>query len=251
MLHSEQSDGEACDTTADPSREGLEMFAASAEGRLVRDLESRLAGDIELATRLMFAGYDGLEWIEVANRLAAYGLRVMLAWILDGTVAAHCKGRSLAGPWSMRCRDRVEADSLASDTVSTALMHFRDDVLKPGRWSADRGASLSTYFIGQCLIRWSNVFWAWERSNRRVQLTDGSDVDRLMQSDGTSQVLDRLQAEAILDHYPPLVGRVIRLRSEGYAWEEIAELTGNSVGRIRGLLARFHQNMNGVRKVAK
>lgn len=39
-----------------------------------------------------------------------------------------------------------------------ALDYFRERVLRAGRWDAGRGASLGTFFIGQCLYRFANVY---------------------------------------------------------------------------------------------
>jgi hypothetical protein len=52
---------------------------------------------------------------------------------------------------------------LAQETVAKALRHFHDDVLVPGKWDSRRGATLRTYFIGQCLIRFANIYRRWWR----------------------------------------------------------------------------------------
>ena len=155
--------------TAAASRQWLERFEGTTEGRRVAEIEARLAGDIDLVTRLMFSGYEGQDWDEAANWLARYGLRVMTAWILDGTVVRVCREKGLAAPWNSRCHDQNEAESLAADVVSNALIKFRDNVLKPDIWRPDRGASLSSFFVGQCLIRWGNVYRQWYRGLRDLR----------------------------------------------------------------------------------
>lgn len=200
-------------------RRWLDPFDETSEARRVAELEARLSGDVELVSRLMFAGYDGPEWIEVADRLARYGLRVIEAWILDGTIVVRCRQKNLAAPWSHRCASRQEAEVLAADTVSTALLRFRDGVLIPGKWRADRGASLSTYFVGQCLLRWANVFYAWQRESRRT-LPQESPLERAWEVDDHLQVLDRRQAVDLRDD--PLVARVLVLRQAGYSWDELS-----------------------------
>lgn len=43
-------------------------------------------------------------------------------------------------------------------TVVNALGAFLDIALKKGNWSPTKGASLKTYFIGQCKIQFANVY---------------------------------------------------------------------------------------------
>lgn len=233
---------EPSDTTAEGTRDAIRAFDSTPEALRVAELEARLAGDAELVTRLMFAGYDGPEWMEVANRLARYGLRVMFAWILDGTVVLHCRDNGIAARWNRRCAQPFEVDDLASTTVSTALQHFRDDVLRKNRWDPARGASLSTFFIGQCLIWWPNTFREWSR-NATVTPTDGELGDLPGETDEHRGVVEALDAASHLRRATPPVRRALLLRTAGYEWEEIGILMGTSASQIRGAVYRFQQQM--------
>jgi hypothetical protein len=152
------------DITASPTPpDWLKPFDQSPQARAVAELDQRLKADSDLVARLMFAGYQGKDWDVVASRLVAYALRVLMAWIVDGSVALKCRLKGWNGPWDGRCRDRQVARDLATDVVVTALEKFRTEVLIPGKWQPERGASLSTFFIGQCLLRWANVYRSWRR----------------------------------------------------------------------------------------
>lgn len=239
---------EPAGTTPVPSRKRLSAFDGSSEGQRVAEIEARLAGDTELVTRLMFAGYEGPDWLEVADRLAAYGLRVITSWIIDGTIASKCKEKGWAGPWSSRCRHPCEAQELAADTVADALFKFRDNVLIPGRWRPDRGASLSTFFIGQCLLRWANVFNKWTRETRHIPDADLGRFERSDESAQHSRVLDSFEVESLLKLADAQTERVVRLRAEGYEWDEIAILTGSAVTKLRGLYFRFQERARKTRE---
>ncbi len=45
--------------------------------------------------------------------------------------------------------------------MAVALNKFRDTVLRRHRWDSTRGATIKTYFIGQCLIHFSNIYRSW------------------------------------------------------------------------------------------
>lgn len=57
--------------------------------------------------------------------------------------------------------DPENADELANETVAVALNKFRDTNLRRHRWDSTRGATIKTYFIGQCLIRFPNIYRSW------------------------------------------------------------------------------------------
>jgi hypothetical protein len=50
------------------------------------------------------------------------------------------------------------AEELSGETVAKALHYFRENVLMRQRWNASKGASIKTYFIGQSLFQFANVY---------------------------------------------------------------------------------------------
>jgi DNA-directed RNA polymerase specialized sigma24 family protein len=140
-------------------REWLAAHEADAE-RL-----DRLLGDVELVSRLQWAGFEGAEYARFAEELARYGLAVLTSWMFHRTIFEKVKQRGFGGlpalpDWEW---DRDDRDQLATDTVVDALIRFRNRVLIPNKWDHNRGATLKTYFIGQCLMCFANVYRAWHQ----------------------------------------------------------------------------------------
>lgn len=93
---------------------------------------------------------------------------VLRAWMRRGTIYDKCARqshpieRAPAG-----ALDEDEIESMAGMVVAIALRHFRDDVLSKDVWDPDKGASLTTFFVGQCLMRFPEVWRPWLTSARR------------------------------------------------------------------------------------
>ncbi len=68
--------------------------------------------------------------------------------------------------------DQETRQDLAIDTVVAALSAFRDEVLnlKENRWNPAKGASLKTFFIGQCKWQFPNVCQKWRRLHQQPAL---------------------------------------------------------------------------------
>lgn len=207
-------------------------------------MEARLRADSDLVMRLGLVGYTGPEWDAVAERLAGYGLRVLTAWILNGTIKAKCVEKGWAGPWHEDLRDYELASDLATLTVVVALTKFRDSVLIPGRWSPNGGASLATYYVGQCLLRWGNVYQEWAREEKtRIALPPRDWTGMDASSDGSiNNLLDRLE----LDETAPQrseARQILELKDNGFSWEEIAAVMHKSVGSVRGTVRRLRESI--------
>ncbi len=103
---------------------------------------ARLEADQQLMLRLSLAQFTGSVWDEVARALVEYGRTVMFAWIATRVVFSKCHekgivtdrfggpGRLIWGP---------DAEELTEDTVATAIIAFRDGVLRRGRWDPAPG----------------------------------------------------------------------------------------------------------------
>ena len=151
--------------------------------RALADLrrKERLAADVDLLTWLALHRFAGRAYERFAEELAKYGYAVMIAWIKKGLILGRCRQRGFGGlpepPVGAFARADV-ADELAGETVAKALHHFRDDVLMKGRWDPNRGATIKTYFVGQCLIRFPNIYRSWLANEARQDavLVDDNDL---------------------------------------------------------------------------
>ncbi|MDM2083319.1 sigma-70 family RNA polymerase sigma factor [Mycobacteroides abscessus] len=127
----------------------------------------RLQADEELVLALQLEQFTGRLWARFSRELTRYGLGVLRAWIRHGTI--YVKAKKLTGYGLGRIEgwpDDQTIDDIATDTVVAALNYFRDKVLKTHRWQSSGGASLGTFFIGQCLYQFANIY----RSALRAEL---------------------------------------------------------------------------------
>ncbi len=132
-----------------------------------RERLQRLQADEELLLALQLYQFTGRLWERFSRELSRYGLGVLRAWIRHGTI--YGKAKALTGYGLGRIEgwpDDQTIDDIATDTVVAALIYFRDKVLMNRRWQASGGASLGTFFIGQCLYQFANIY----RSALRAEL---------------------------------------------------------------------------------
>jgi DNA-directed RNA polymerase specialized sigma24 family protein len=200
--------------------------------------------------RLSVEGFEGTAWREVSRALAEYGHAVILAWILTGMIFEKCRSKGVGGGlarplgWIVR----QEAEDLTQDTVAEAIVHFRDQVLSRGRWNPARGASLSTFFVGNCLLQFPNLYRRWWRGQaKRRALPLEAAVDPLAIRDPEEEAVERVQIEATLRALDQLTRRAVRLRAMGFSIEEIAKLTETTPKAVESRLYRLHVQMRRLR----
>ena len=137
----------------------------------------RLLADRALVAELAAAGFAGPVFEMVETEFASYGIAVMMAWMRTREIFVKCRdiGRPVSDPaleWSRD--DRLE---IAIETTARGLRYFVDKVLRAGKWDHRRGATLRTFFIGACLLQFSNVFEVWATEQRNwAQVNDGEPI---------------------------------------------------------------------------
>ena len=146
-----------------------QAWLADADRDRADERFDRLAGDRELAAALQAGGYRGRNYELFANEIAKYGWAVIRGWIYKGQIRSEVKRKGFGAlDPEPRLGSMIEdAESLADETVVLALNAFRDQVLVPGKWDPAKGASLRTFFVGQCLLQFSNVYKRWRREELR------------------------------------------------------------------------------------
>lgn len=217
-------------------------WLTEADHQGLADNVDRLAADDELISILAFGGFVGKEWEYFSTELARYGMAVIGGWMRRGMIFSKCKNRGFGGlPELGRYFEDDEVDELTGETISNALVHFRRDVLIPHKWDYRRGATLRTFFVGQCLIRFANVYRRWYGNEKRNQydLTDDNEAldtfaPRLAGPDG--RAVDRAVAlEVIAGIKDPRVMRAMFLTAGGKSQAEIAielEVSEKTVERM-------------------
>lgn len=207
----------------------------------------RLAGDYLLVTDLGFQQFEGPDYEVFALELAKYGMAVLAAWMRQGLIWERCKARGYGGlPILERDFSRDEIEELTGETVAKALDRFRTDVLMTGRWDYRRGASLRTFFVGQCLIRFANVYrrwWGYEQRHGLHSLSaSDDDVELFVRDrpggDPAAMAVDRvLVDDAVPRIKDPRLRRAVFLREQQWTQAEIAGALGVTVKTVERMFA--------------
>jgi len=213
----------------------------------------RLCADAELAQRLHAAGYTGRDWDYFVTELLKYGYAILISWMRTGMIWRRLNDRNVGGlptppQWEWR-QDTWE--SLASDTLIIAIEKFRDTVLIPGRWDPKRGASLKTFFIGQCLIRFPNVYRSWHTVTEARQTERPTNAGGLLRTRAATDDPERhlVQHDEITRGLAQLDDRtrtVLLLLDQDYTQNEVADQLGVTRKTVE-MIVRRHREREGKR----
>lgn len=191
----------------------------------------RLRADVDAVLTLQLSDFADEAWAPLAEALAEYGFGVMRAWIASGQIFRElARGRDFAkaSPPLAAWLTKDEAESIAGEVVTLALRAFKDDVLAKGVWDARRGASLSTFFVGQCKLQFPNVYRRWHDGERRARSWRRLDPDGIYLHGQAptapgGALREQESASAILEQMQPRTARVMHLKFvEGLSYDEIA-----------------------------
>lgn len=190
----------------------------------------RLRHDIDTVLQLQLHRWSDDAWRPVADALAEYGFGVIRGWMHSRQIFAEV---SRVGYGVKRCPDgwldEETIAELAGETVAEAIRYFKFEILMPGKWEARKGASLATYFVGQCKLQFPNVYKAWftDRKNHRdTDLFGELPPAASAGLDPGAQLVDKEAVRALLGRLSsPRARRVIWKRYLGYSCEEIAATT--------------------------
>lgn len=233
-----------------------EDWLDEAEHRDLADKVDRLAGDAEMLLTLSLHRYEGKPWAFFSTELAKYGIAVIGGWMRRGLIFRRCRDRGSGGlPALDRSFEPDEIDELTGETVAAALTHFRDDVLMKNRWKPEGGASLRTFFIGQCLMRFSNVYRRWlgnETRFRHAQTTDETETLELFTRVQVSAVdeaaVGRALADAAMVELKPRVQKAVLLTAAGRSQLEIADELGITEKAVERLLSYSRNKIKTTRR---
>lgn len=205
----------------------------------------RLAGDLDLYNALALTRFEGADYEYFANELARYGLAVIGSWLQSGLIYGKCQNRGLGGlaapEWDL---DAGDVEDLANVTVGLAVVKFRETVLLKKKWDPRKGASLRTFFIGQCLIRFANIYRTWRGQQQRARATEklademhphvrphDRALDDMLAQTELTQVEDRRLQNAVL------------WTAAGWRQWEIAQELGVSEKTVERMLANYRQRI--------
>lgn len=243
-----------------------QAWLADADRDRAEERVDRLAGDRDLAAALRAEGYRGRNYDLFANEIAKYGWAVIRGWIYKSQIRSEVKRKGFG---ALEPEPRIgsmieDAESLADETVVLALSAFRDKVLVPGKWDPAKGASLRTFFVGQCLLRFSNVYKRWRREELRSYAEPQAPptagwADDFEESPSTPVAPDASEAAQAKDELRRAFGSIKdeRVRSafylsvtHGFTHAEVGEKLGMTAKAVESAIARARQQVRENRESA-
>ncbi|KTR95843.1 sigma-70 family RNA polymerase sigma factor [Microbacterium testaceum] len=237
-----------------------QAIAADRERDRSEERVDRLAGDRDLAAALRADGFQGRNYDFFATEIAKYGWAVIRGWIYKGQIRGEVarKGFGALDPEPRPGAMIEDAEGLADETVVLALSAFRDKVLVPGKWDPSKGASLRTFFVGQCLLQFSNVYKRWRREELRSYAEPQAPpataewADEFEEGPSTPLAPDASETAQIKDELRRAFGKITdeRVRSafylsvtHGFTHAQIGEKLGMTAKAVESAIARARQQV--------
>lgn len=221
----------------------------------------RLAADAELVRILREQGFAGPDYNYAARELVRYGVAVLTRWLLTEEVYPILLTRFRIGLERPRpALQKDEALSLAGEVVAVALHHFRADVLIPNKWTPSKGASLTTFFVGQCLLRLPNVHRRWLRESRDAFYSELDERERQHYALGQvsnrtrnieDDVITELIGAAHLNAVRSVNARKAFVYSAcGYSQAEIANILGTTDKAVERMISYARKHVRRTKESA-
>lgn len=220
------------------------------QARLAAESLARRQADLELRNNLALTGFRGPAWDRYAWELARYGYAVVMAWLKTGEMFNQCKAKGCSPglpPLEWTVDDRA---GLANETVALAVNNFKRQALIEGKWTAEKGATLKTYFVGTCVFAFPNLYrkWSTERAAlRHLMSIDDGTVDRSsLPQDPGEMAVNQLHIQEGFSSIPDKRTKsAILLQEMGYTYAEIGEILEITSRSVDGLIRRQHKRGGG------
>ncbi|MGH3352302.1 MAG: sigma factor-like helix-turn-helix DNA-binding protein [Nocardioides sp.] len=233
----------------------------------VTDAHQRRLADQRLRDALAAEGFVGPNYDRWKSEMTAYALSVLNGWLASGAVfeMLAARGTGLAVTEKQRralMADKDEREGIVHEVVAQALVRFRERELVTGRWSAEGGASLATYFMeGAICNEFPNRFRAWQRDfSRRAEPCEDEVLEPMCSGPPSASmslavafdsgltdpewiVMSKDGCDAILAELSPRMARIFRYRADGYSYAEIAELEGSTPAAITEAVGRVRRRL--------
>jgi len=189
----------------------------------------RLRADVEVVLNLQLSSFDDAAWKPLADALTEYGFAVMRSWIATGQIfKLAVRGVGQVAPPPQGWMNQDEAESIAGEVVTLALAEFKNEVLAKGVWNPGRGASLTTFFVGQCKLQFPNVYRRWLRAEQHHRAAAGGEaagcrLHALPPADPAERSVLGDVVSDIFEQMPPLTAAAMRMKYlEDRSYAEIA-----------------------------
>lgn len=188
----------------------------------------------------------GPVWVRAQAQLIKKVYPKILTWIESRQIFGEVEKRihtRLPGPppwWQEHDRE-----SLADDTVSGAIIKFRNDAILSGRWSPEGGASLETYFVTGCVYEFIKVYKSWlTTASRNAELTVTTPPDGMIDiqygcADPEQIICQQESDREFWSQFSDERQRYVAYyKTHGYTTAEIAELMKTTPKAVESLWTR-------------
>jgi DNA-directed RNA polymerase specialized sigma24 family protein len=224
----------------------------SVESKTAEHLE-RLEDDQEIVARLRREGFVGPVWNKLSRALVEYAYPCVRGWVVSGQIIKVCQDKRI--PLRRGILGQMEnedAEELTQAIVAEGILKFQK-LLCEDRWSPSRGASLTTYFVGQCVICFPNQYRAWLSSKRPpwwepLPESDDQDFRRDCMPDPTDPARaaeNKIHLQEVAKHIDPLTLHAIVLQDMGFRVAEIADELNKTPKAIEMLLYHHRRRTRG------
>lgn len=235
---------------------GLRAALDEVESLTAAQRLQRLAEN-DIVLRLQLTSFDPAtdDWRELAGALIEYGYPIFMAWTVTGSVRGMAARHGGSGVWGIAKLPEMlklpseQAHDLVMDLLEVAVNRFRTRTLLASRWSAIGGASLTTFFIGRCLMELPDVYEQWNRKQLRTfgLRPDGAEIDdNRPGSNPAGLALTGVTIDAVFDggpHTDDEVRAMFELQQLGFTLTEIADMLTSAghphtEGKVRTRMSR-------------
>ncbi len=214
------------------------------------DYLERLAADRDLIRFMQLSGFADTteEWRQFAMALAEYGYGVFRAWFGTGEIVRRLAARDVRGRSDLPAPFRLtedEVQELSAELIIRGIRSFRENVLVRGRWRADGGATLKTFFVGHLLFMVPTTFRQWRRDGGSESLFDPNAPPKIpVPGVSASDRADlRLLLATVRSQLTAEVALLFELQAEGWSLAQIARRTGKSESNVKTLMMRARQRL--------
>ena len=227
--------------------EALGAEAGAAGHQELASLRRREA-DQRLRTEMAAEDFAGPLYQRLEDELIRYGLGVLRRWMSTGYIfqLAHTKGLGVhptdAELQELRQNEDLRTE-LADITVARTLPRFKERALVGGGWKFEKGASLTTYFMGATVYVFVNEFRCYRRERRNQRRAENAAMTRVAVAVGDDPAMIIAHASVIqeaLARLEPRTAVIVGLHLEGFSHQEITQKVGLSSDRVvEGVLRRW------------
>lgn len=208
----------------------------------------RLREDQLLVEGVLEQGLNGIRHVALEDELIRYAVPILQHLLADGRLVS--KAVKLLRPpapldaWMHFTGD--DREEFAQEMVANVLPGFSKAVFVERRWTPGGGATLKTYFVNACIMRFARIQAQWLRDRQAVRpMGLEFDPDAFAgDPDPAVTVIVRDQVDRLLLKMPDeQLREVMVLRGAGWPAKSAAEQAGLTPKAAESRLARFRKNL--------